>query len=128
MVPVSGMMANMSNGNGANSGGGSRARGTETGQRVPGPGSAGAADGAGAPGAPGARRLERKINGRLLAGVCAGLSDYFNLDVTLIRVIFAVLVFFAGFGPLAYILAWALIPEEGEPVSIAEKLINKTSS
>jgi phage shock protein PspC (stress-responsive transcriptional regulator) len=82
--------------------------------------------GSGGQGGVGGKKLERKINGRLLAGVCAGLADYLGVDVTVIRVIFAVLTLFGGLGPIAYVLAWALVPEEGEPVSIAEKLINKS--
>ncbi|MGO8958989.1 MAG: PspC domain-containing protein [Streptosporangiaceae bacterium] len=76
----------------------------------------------------GPKRLERKIQGRLLAGVCVGLADHFGLDPTLVRVAFAVLAFFSGLGIVAYLVAWVLIPEEGEPVSIAEKLINKGGS
>lgn len=79
-------------------------------------------------GASGGKRLERKLSGRWLAGVCAGLADYSGLDPSLIRVIFAVLTLFGGAGAIAYVLAWALVPEEGEPVSIAEKVINKTGS
>jgi len=71
------------------------------------------------------KRLERKHEGRWLAGVCAGLADYLGVDANLIRVILAVLVLFGGFGALAYVLAWALVPEEGESASIAEKIINK---
>ncbi len=76
----------------------------------------------------GGKKLVRKVNGRLLAGVCAGLADYLGLDATLIRVIFAVLTLFSGLGAIAYVLAWALVPEEGEPVSIAEKLFNKSGT
>jgi phage shock protein C len=71
------------------------------------------------------KKLERKVSGRWIAGVCAGLADYFGIDVTLVRVIFAVLTLFSGVGAIAYVLAWALVPEQGEPVSIAEKAINK---
>ena len=57
-----------------------------------------------------------------------GLADYLGVDATLIRVVFAVLTVFGGFGALAYVLAWALMPEEGEPASIAEKIINKNGT
>jgi phage shock protein PspC (stress-responsive transcriptional regulator) len=79
-------------------------------------------------GGSGGKKLQRKLNGRLLAGVCIGLADYLGVDVTLIRVIFAVASLFGGLGPIAYVLAWALVPEEGEPASIAEKMMNKTGS
>jgi phage shock protein PspC (stress-responsive transcriptional regulator) len=134
MVLVSGIMADMSNGNGAADGTGPSAPGTagpgttDSGTAGPGTGrpGTGADQGGHGPDAD-RRRLERKLNGRLLAGVCIGIADYFNVDATLIRVAFAVLLFFGGFGAVAYLLAWALIPEEGEPVSIAEKLVNKDS-
>jgi phage shock protein C len=74
---------------------------------------------------PQGKRLERKLANRWVAGVCAGLADYTGIDATLIRVIFAVLAFFGGTGLIAYVLGWALIPEEGEPASIAERFINK---
>ena len=74
------------------------------------------------------KRLERKIQGRWLAGVCAGLADYLGVDPNLIRVVVAVLVLFGGFGALAYVLAWALVPEEGESASIAEKVLNKSGT
>jgi phage shock protein C len=100
-----------------------------------GPGGTGSPDGFGRTGGwpgpggmGGGKRLERKAEGRWLAGVCAGLADYLGVDATLIRVIFAVLTVFGGFGALAYFLAWALMPEEGEPASIAEKIINKNST
>jgi phage shock protein PspC (stress-responsive transcriptional regulator) len=97
------------------------------GQGSGGPGSGG--QGSGGPGSrgPGAgKRLERKLSDRWVAGVCAGLADYFGQDVTLIRVIFIVLTLFGGFGLVGYVVAWALVPEEGEPVSIAEKVVNKS--
>ncbi len=90
------------------------------------PGEPSDADGAGGLGGHGGKKLERKVSGRWIAGVCAGLADYSGMDVSLIRVIFAVLILFSGLGAIAYVLAWALVPEEGEPVSIAEKFINKS--
>src|SRR5258708_19963065 len=76
----------------------------------------------------GPKRLERKLKGRMLAGVCAGLAEYLGVDPTLGRGIFAVLAFFGGTGGVAYLVAWAPIPEEGEPVSIPEEIINTGGS
>jgi phage shock protein C len=68
--------------------------------------------------------LVRSRKGRMVAGVCAGLADYFGMDVTLVRVIVAVAaVITGGVGVLAYLAAWAIIPEEGEKTSIAENLV-----
>ena len=76
----------------------------------------------------GAKRLSRRREGRIVAGVCAGLADYFGIDVTLIRLAFAVLTIFGGFGALLYVAAWAVVPEEGDKESIVEGLVNKKRS
>lgn len=60
----------------------------------------------------------------MVAGVCAGAADYLGMDVTLARVIMAVIaVITGGAGVLAYLAAWAIIPEEGKQTSPAENLI-----
>ena len=75
----------------------------------------------------GSKTLYRTHQGRMVAGVCSGLGEYFGVDPNLIRVIFLVLtVFTAGVGVLIYLLAWIVIPEEGEKTSIAENMISKT--
>jgi phage shock protein PspC (stress-responsive transcriptional regulator) len=66
--------------------------------------------------------LVRSQDGRMLAGVCAGLAGYFGLDVTLVRVTVAVVsVLTGGAGALAYMAAWAIIPGEGETTPVAEQ-------
>ena len=74
------------------------------------------------------KTLARKTDGRVIAGVCAGIADYVGLDVNLVRILAAVLtVFTGGLGGVAvYLVAWAVIPEEGHKTSIAEDLINST--
>jgi phage shock protein C len=57
------------------------------------------------------RRLVRSTNDRKIAGVCAGLADYFDLDPTIIRVLWVVAFFCAGSGLLAYIILWIAVPE-----------------
>lgn len=74
----------------------------------------------------GSKVLMRPRDGRMLAGVCAGVADYFGLDVTLVRVIWAVLaVITGGAGILAYLVAWILIPNEGQQSSVAENMVGK---
>jgi len=74
----------------------------------------------------GTKVLVRSRKDRMLAGVCAGVAGYFGLDVTLVRVITAVVcIITAGAGVLAYLAAWVIIPEEGEKTSIAEHLVSK---
>jgi phage shock protein C len=73
----------------------------------------------------GSKTLERKRDGRMLAGVCVGLGEYFGFDPNLVRLAFAIASFFGFFGVLVYVVAWAVVPEEGEKDSIAERLVNK---
>jgi phage shock protein C len=74
----------------------------------------------------GSKVLVRPRNGRMLAGVCAAFAGYFGLDVTLVRVIWAVVsVITGGAGVLAYLVAWILIPDEGQKSSIAENITGK---
>lgn len=75
----------------------------------------------------GTKVLVRSRKNRMVAGICAGAADYFGWDVSLVRVIVAVVsVITGGMGVLAYLAAWAIIPEEGEKASIAEDLLSKT--
>lgn len=57
-----------------------------------------------------AKKLERSTTDKMLGGVCGGLADYLGVDATLVRIITAALVIFTGVGPIAYILAWILMP------------------
>ncbi len=56
-------------------------------------------------------QLTRPRNGRMLAGVCAALSNRFGISVGLVRIAF-VIFGIVGAGELAYIVLWILIPKE----------------
>ena len=58
-------------------------------------------------------RLYRSTTERQIAGVCGGLAHYFNVDVTLVRIVFVVAAF-TSVGLLAYIVLWIAVPE-GDP-------------
>jgi phage shock protein PspC (stress-responsive transcriptional regulator) len=78
------------------------------------------------PSSNGAKRLYRPRDGRVVAGVCAGLAAYFGIDPTLVRLAFASATVFGGVGILLYLCAWIVIPEEGgDEASIAETFVNK---
>ena len=68
---------------------------------------------------PAARQLRRSTDDRMLAGVASGIARYLDADVTLVRVIIAVLALLNGVGVALYLAAWLLIPEDGEEQSIA---------
>lgn len=57
------------------------------------------------------KRLYRDVQNGMVGGVAAGLAEYFNVDVTLMRVIAALaIIFTAGTGLIAYLVMWFLIP------------------
>jgi len=57
------------------------------------------------------KKLYLSDTDKKLGGVCGGLGEYFDKDPTLVRVIFVLLVLFSfGFGVLAYLLMWLIIP------------------
>jgi phage shock protein C len=74
------------------------------------------------------KRLYRIRDGRIVAGVCAGLAAYFGIDPTLVRLAFVLLTFFGGLGILLYLGAWMVVPDEVEGTSIADNMINKRRS
>ncbi len=76
-------------------------------------------------GANGSKQLIRPRAGRMVAGVCAGLGDYFGIDANIVRLVFAALSIFGGAGVLVYLVAWLVVPEEGEERSIADSYLNK---
>jgi phage shock protein PspC (stress-responsive transcriptional regulator) len=57
-----------------------------------------------------ARRLMRSSRDKKLGGVCAGLADYFDLDPTIVRVVWLLAVFLGGTGVLAYLILWIVLP------------------
>ena len=73
----------------------------------------------------GKRLLLRPREGRLVAGVCVGLADYFGVDVNLVRLGFGIFTVFWGLGALIYALAWLVLAEEGETGSILESLVGR---
>lgn len=73
----------------------------------------------------GGKRLLRLRKGRMVAGVCTGLAGYFGIDVNLVRLAFGVFTVFYGLGILVYLIAWAVLPEEGEDSSILESFVHR---
>ncbi|HEU4416532.1 MAG TPA: PspC domain-containing protein [Candidatus Angelobacter sp.] len=74
------------------------------------------------------KRLVRPRAGRKIAGVCQGFAEYFDLDVTVVRIVWAICSIFGLFGLIAYIASWIVMPEEPlmlpAPSATAEKVPN----
>ena len=58
------------------------------------------------------KKLTRTPDEKWLGGVCGGVADYLNMDVTLVRILTAVITLFTGIPVILYILALFLVPEE----------------
>ena len=58
------------------------------------------------------KKLFRSKKNKVIAGVCGGIGEYFNVDPVLIRLLWVVFTLIGGAGILAYIIAWIIIPEE----------------
>jgi phage shock protein C len=56
------------------------------------------------------KRLMRSSTDKKISGVCGGLAEYFDLDPTLVRILWLVLIFFAGTGILVYFILWIALP------------------
>ncbi len=57
------------------------------------------------------KQLRRSRHDRRLAGVCAGIAEYFGWDPTLVRVAWIVLTLMGGCGILLYLILWVVMPE-----------------
>ena len=61
------------------------------------------------------KRLMRPRKGRVIAGVASGLAQYFNINVTIMRIIWIILLLPGGIpGAFPYIILWVAMPSEGE--------------
>ena len=61
----------------------------------------------------GVKKLYRSAANRWLGGVCGGIGEYFNVDPTVVRVLYIIGTFLSmGFGLLLYIILWIVIPEK----------------
>ena len=58
------------------------------------------------------KRLYRVESGKMIAGVCGGIAEYFNLDPTIVRLAWIIFCACGGSGVLAYVIAAIVIPSE----------------
>lgn len=88
-----------------------------------------------------AKRIYRNPREKVIAGVCSGIANYFDVDVAWVRLAFVLSIFASGFGILAYAVAWIVFPKderlEGAPetqtaasetAAVAEAKVRKPSS
>lgn len=71
-------------------------------------------------GNPDSKRLTKSRKDRVIDGVCGGLAEYLNIDPTIVRIAWAVLIVWGGFGLFAYLAAMILIPVNPEHAHLRE--------
>lgn len=60
--------------------------------------------------------LHRSESNKVIAGVAGGLGEYFNIDPTIIRIIFILLTIFGGSGLIIYVVLWLIVPTKSQTV------------
>ncbi|GHD24728.1 PspC domain-containing protein [Nocardiopsis kunsanensis] len=69
------------------------------------------------------KRFQRSSDKRLLAGVCGGIAEYFGWEPNIVRIVFVALTLLGFSGVFVYILAWLIMPAQGEQRSLLEQII-----
>lgn len=70
-------------------------------------------------------RLYRSEDDRMVAGVCGGLADYFEVDATLVRAVFVILAFLNGAGLLIYLALAIVVPRHGVPSQDTQAILRE---
>lgn len=69
------------------------------------------------------KQLMRSGSDQKIAGVCAGVANYFDVDPTIVRVIWGVLAFCYGAGIVAYIILWIIAPVASDYWKLAKFML-----
>lgn len=65
------------------------------------------------------KKLYRDVEHSSIGGVASGLAEFFDMDITILRVLFVITAIFAGGGVLLYLILWIIVPPK--PVNIASE-------
>lgn len=66
------------------------------------------------------KKLRRSSENKMIAGVAAGVGEFFDIDPTVVRIVWALMVVFAGFGLFLYLIMWIVVPEGGSDLVVPE--------
>lgn len=67
------------------------------------------------------KKIYRSESDRMIAGICGGIGEYFDIDPTLVRIIFA-FILLSGSGFILYIILWVVIPSQSQLKSKREDI------
>ncbi|NPV56027.1 MAG: PspC domain-containing protein [Anaerolineae bacterium] len=70
------------------------------------------------------KKLTRSQNEKMIAGVCGGIAEYFDIDPTLVRLAFVLLFFVGGNGILIYLILWILMPAAESAVPASQAVVD----
>lgn len=73
------------------------------------------------------KKLYKSKSNRMLGGVCGGISEYLDIDSTIIRLVFIVMAFFGGSGIIIYIAGLLIFPEENAEQTKEIKVVKKSN-
>lgn len=73
------------------------------------------------------KKLFRSETDKMIGGVCGGLAQYFNIDSTIVRLIFALIVIYGGTGLILYIILWIVVPSESQIKASSEEVVKKNT-
>lgn len=71
------------------------------------------------------KKLYRSESDRMIGGVCAGLGEYFDIDPTIVRLIWAIAVLMGGSGVLLYLILWIVVPTESSVKKVRDDVIEE---
>jgi phage shock protein C len=72
-------------------------------------------------------RLTRSETEKRIAGVCGGIAEYFDIDPTVVRVVFVLLAILTGVGIPIYVVLWIILPK-GSPVPVDTQTVRRQSA
>jgi len=73
------------------------------------------------------KKLYRSETDIMVGGVCGGLAEYFQIDSTIVRLLFVLAVIYGGSGLLAYIILWIVIPTKSSLNLTSDEVISKNT-
>lgn len=69
------------------------------------------------------QKLYRSEDNRMIAGVCGGLAEYLNIDPSIVRLIFVLIILYGGSGLLVYLILWIILPVKSSINLPSEKVV-----
>jgi len=66
------------------------------------------------------KKLHRSVKNKIVAGVCGGFGEYFNIDPVIVRIVFVLIALGYGGGIALYLILWLIIPKNGSVDSVQE--------